>query len=240
MIARTRSPAKMRISESSSEQVEARRARVALAAGAAAQLVVDAPRLVALGGDDAQAALRLDGVVQALPLVLQLLRPRRASRRLGDRLVGVDDLDLVLDVAAEHDVGAAAGHVGGDRDHARPPGLGDDLGLRACCLALSTACGSLALSSRPETSSEFSIEVVPTSTGWPRLWQSRMSSMTASNFSRAGLVDEVELVLADGRQVRRDHHRLEAVDLLELVGLGVGRAGHAGRACRTCGSSSGR
>ena len=34
-------------------EVEARRARVALAAGAAAQLVVDAARLVALGGDDA-------------------------------------------------------------------------------------------------------------------------------------------------------------------------------------------
>ena len=43
-----------------------------------------------------------------------------------------------------------------------------------------------------------------------------------------GLVDEVELVLADRRPVRRDDHRLEAVDLLELVGLGVGRAGHAG------------
>ena len=43
----------------------------------------------------------------------------------------------------------------------------------------------------------------------------------------AGLVDEVELVLADRRPVGRDHHGLEAVDLLELVGLGVGRAGHA-------------
>jgi hypothetical protein len=57
----------------------------------------------------------------------------------------------------------------------------------ACCLALSTACGSLAFCSRPESSSEFSIEVVPTSTGWPRVWQSRMSSITASNFSRAVL-----------------------------------------------------
>ena len=37
-------------------EVEARRARVALAAGAAAQLVVDAPRVVALGADDVQAA----------------------------------------------------------------------------------------------------------------------------------------------------------------------------------------
>ena len=37
-------------------QEEARRARVALASGAAAQLVVDAPRFVALGADDVQAA----------------------------------------------------------------------------------------------------------------------------------------------------------------------------------------
>ena len=37
-------------------QVEARRARVALAAGAAAELVVDAAGVVALGADDVQAA----------------------------------------------------------------------------------------------------------------------------------------------------------------------------------------
>ena len=39
-------------------EVEARRAGVALAPGAAAQLVVDAARLVALGADDVQAAER--------------------------------------------------------------------------------------------------------------------------------------------------------------------------------------
>ena len=39
---------------------------------------------------------------------------------------------------------------------------------RACCLALSTWCGRLALLSSSAMSSEFSIEVVPTSTGWPR------------------------------------------------------------------------
>ena len=42
------------------------------------------------------------------------------------------------------------------------------------------------------------------------------------------LVDEVELILADGRLVGRDHDRFEAVDFLELVGLCVGGAGHAG------------
>jgi len=36
---------------------------------------------------------------------------------------------------------------------------------RACCLALSTWCGNLAWVSNCEISSEFSIEVVPTSTG---------------------------------------------------------------------------
>ena len=47
-------------------QVEARRAGVALAAGAAAQLVVDAPRVVALGADDVQAA-GLDDLARGPP-----------------------------------------------------------------------------------------------------------------------------------------------------------------------------
>ena len=43
------------------------------------------------------------------------------------------------------------------------------------------------------------------------------------------LIDLVHAVFADHRMVRRDHHRLEAVNLLKLVGLGVRRAGHAGK-----------
>ena len=72
-------------------QVEARRARVALAAGAAAQLVVDAPRLVALGADDVQAARGDHRVVAHLPFVAQrrdlrvLLARRRAPRRRAAR-----------------------------------------------------------------------------------------------------------------------------------------------------------
>ena len=53
---------------------------------------------------------------------------------------------------------------------------------RSCCLALSTSCGTLALVSSPDSSSDTSIEVVPTSTGWPRLWQSLMSSITERYF----------------------------------------------------------
>ena len=46
----------MRIRSSSSDRKKLRRARVALAARAAAQLVVDAAALVALGADHEQAA----------------------------------------------------------------------------------------------------------------------------------------------------------------------------------------
>ncbi len=49
-------------------EVEARRAGVALAAGAAAELVVDAARLVALGRDDVQPAERDDLVVLGVGL----------------------------------------------------------------------------------------------------------------------------------------------------------------------------
>ena len=41
--------------------------------------------------------------------------------------------------------------------------------------------------------------------------------------------DQVVLVLAHHRLVRRNDHRLQVVDLLELEGFRVGRAGHAGQ-----------
>ena len=53
-------------------QVEARRARVALAAGAAAELVVDAPRVVPLGADDVEATRRDHLVVLRVGLRLRL------------------------------------------------------------------------------------------------------------------------------------------------------------------------
>jgi hypothetical protein len=45
-------------------------------------------------------------------------------------------LDLLLDVAAQHDVGAAARHVGGDGDHPGAAGLGHDLGLAGVLLGV--------------------------------------------------------------------------------------------------------
>src|SRR4051794_4587646 len=121
--------------------VEARLARGALAPGTAAKLVVDPPRLVALGAEDEQAAglhdrvallldLLLDARVEVVPLAVVLVGAGLEAE-LHERLVG-----LVLGIAAELDVHAAAGHVGRDRDRARLAGLGDDVALTLGVLRL--------------------------------------------------------------------------------------------------------
>ena len=155
-------------------QVEPALARVALAAGAAAQLVVDAARLVPLGAEHVQAA-RLDDLLVLLGHV-----PLGLGHRLGPgRLVVLGRLDrgqaaLVqlrvgdeLRVAAEHDVGAAAGHVGGHGDRAAAPGLGHDQGLPLVVLGVQHLVRDPCRLSIRDTISDFSTLVVPTRTGWP-------------------------------------------------------------------------
>jgi len=53
----------------------------------------------------------------------------------------------------------------------------------SCCLALSTVCGTPRRSSMPESISEISTLMVPTSTGCPRSWASLMSFTTAVNLA---------------------------------------------------------
>ncbi len=52
----------------------------------------------------------------------------------------------------------------------------------ACSLALSTVCGMPRRLSSPDSRSDFSTEVVPTSIGWPSACRSAMSSMIAEYF----------------------------------------------------------
>ena len=158
----------MRSSGSSSDRKKRAGTRVALAPGTAAQLVVHAARFVALGADDVQSAAGQHLLVQFLPFALGC---RRCAAPWLHRpgLVALDPLDLFLDIAAQHDVGAAARHVGGDGDHLRAPGLRDDLGLARVLLGVQHLVRQLArVPASPDSNSEFSIEVVPTSTGCPR------------------------------------------------------------------------
>ena len=109
---------------------------------------------MAFGGDDAQPALGLDLLVQALPLVVQLVRAR-VLVFVGQRVIGLDQLHLLLDVAPEHDVGSAAGHVGRDRDDAGAPRLRDDLGLFGMLLRVEHLVRQLLL--RQQTRDQFRV-----------------------------------------------------------------------------------
>ena len=74
-----------------------------------------------------------------------------------------------LGVSAEQDVDAPAGHVGGHRDGSEPSGLGDDLGLASVLLGVEHLVGDASLVEQALSFSDFSTEIVPTSTGWTDL-----------------------------------------------------------------------
>src|SRR5205085_5730123 len=124
-------------------EVEAALARVALAAGAAPELVVDPAGLVPLGAEHVEAAevddllalrlaLRLEPLEQLVPAldVLLFRLPRFPEQLLGGETLGV---------AAEDDVDAPAGHVGRHRARADAAGLGDDHGLLLVLLGVEDA-----------------------------------------------------------------------------------------------------
>ena len=213
---------------------EARLAGVALAAGAAAQLVVDAARLVALGADDVQAA----GREHLLAVLLDAPLDRRQDVLEALVVVGVAglqaelaqlDLREVLGVAAELDVDAAAGHVRRDRDGAGLARLGDDLAL---------ALGVLGLGVEHRVLDAVLVELVRQQLGdldGDRADEHRLAVRVALDDLAADgvplavlrLVDLIVLVLADHVAVRRDLDDRQLVDLHELGRLGEGGAGHA-------------
>ena len=89
-----------------------------------------------LGGNDVLVA----GVVPDRALGRRPRRPSnlalRRAQRLRDSLLHALLLGHELRIAAEQNVGAAAGHVGGDRDHALASGLGHDLGFALVILGV--------------------------------------------------------------------------------------------------------
>src|SRR3954469_970615 len=214
-------------------QEEARLAGVALAAGPAAQLVVDAPRLVALGADDEQPAglhddlaVLFDALGHLGQDVAEALLVVRVARRQPE--LAQLELGQVLGVAAQFDVDAAARHVRGDGHRAGLAGLGDDLALALGVLGLGVedrvldaALGQLLGEQLGDLDRD-------------RADEDRLLALVAgvdlahdrAPLAVLGLVDLIVLVLADHRTVRGDLDDRQLVDLHELGRLGEGGAGH--------------
>jgi hypothetical protein len=155
-------------------------------------------------------------------------RSSQSARARARRLVALGQKgEFGLEISAEHDVGPAPGHVGGDRDCAGAAGLADDLGLAGVLLGVEHLVRDPAF--LEELGEVFGI----LDRGRPD--EHRLTAGVArrdvldDGLELAGPteVDEIAEIAADHRTVGGDDDHLEAVDVHELVGLGVGRAGHA-------------
>ena len=132
-------------------------------------------------------------------------------------------------VAAEQDVRAAAGHVRGDRHRAGSAGLGDDPRL----LLVELGVEDLVLDAAPLEHRRQHLGLLDAD----RADEDRPAGLLhlddlVDERVELGLLvaeDEVGVVVADHRAVGRDGDDLELVDLVELLGLGHRRAGHAGQ-----------
>ena len=173
-------------------EVEAGRAGVALAAGAAAELVVDAPGFVALGAQDVEAAGRHHAF-------------------------------------AQDDVGARPAMLVAMVTMPFCPAWATISASFSWCLAFRTSCLMPSRFSILLRYSDFSMEMVPTRTGWPRSVAVLDILHHGLEFFFLGLVDDVGIVHADHLHVGGNDHHFQVVDLLELLGFGVGGAGHAGQ-----------
>ena len=213
---------------------EAREARVALAAGAAAQLVVDAPRLMALGAEHVEPAelehlLLVGGAARAHLFAdrVDLLELVLVALLQAGGLEG--QTQAVLEVAAQLDVGAAAGHVGGHGHDAALAGASDDvrLALPVADLGVEHAVLDLALGEQ--------VREVLGLLDRGRADQDRLALLVqALDLVRDrlpllahGAVDEVVGVVPREGHVGRDRDHVQVIDLVELARLGQGRAGHA-------------
>ena len=121
-------------------QVELGLARIALTAGAAAQLVVDTTGLVALGADNGQAAggkhaLAL-GLAGLLGLGVKLLELLGRHVLHGQALVLKALAHQLVGIATQQDVGTTTGHVSSDGHGTVASGLGNDVSLALVMLGV--------------------------------------------------------------------------------------------------------
>ncbi len=241
-----------------------------MAAGTAAQLVVDAPRFVPLGTENEEPACsnhifvilfrgRSVHLVHFGPIrfrdfeFLALIVEAQKTFRRGWIDGAFGDADGArtallhqflarheVGVAAEQNVGAAAGHVGRNGDHPKSARLRDDLRFAFVELrvqhdvphafALEDSREQLALLDRRGADEHRLLLFVQ----FGDLIRDRFI------FFLRGAEHDIGILEAQHRLVGGNHDDFEFVDLLELGGFGLGRARHAAQLLDRGESNSGR
>ena len=180
------------------------------------------------GGDDAQTTQTGHLLVVFAPLCLQAFKLLLFLTGI-QRRIGFDCLYQLADIAAEHNVGASAGHVGGNCDHPGTASLRHDVGLARMLLGVEhlmrqlfffkQSCNDLGVFNRCGAHQH----------RLPALMAFADVGNGGLVFLMGGFIDPILLVIAATGLVGRNHHGLQPVNFLELVGFGIGRASHAGQ-----------
>ncbi len=164
----------------------------------------------------------------------------RRRRRRGPAACGRGPGGHEVGVAAEEDVGAATGHVGGDGDHAEATGLGDDLGFFLVELGV-----------EDDVADAFALEDLAEELGFfdrrgadedGLLFGVEAGDLVGDGevFFLRGAVDDVGVLDALHDAIGGGDDDVELVDAVELGGFGFGGAGSYRRVFCRGGSSSGR
>ncbi len=132
-------------------------------------------------------------------------------------------------IATQHDIGTTTGHVRGNRDRILAPGLGHDFRLSFVMFGVQYfVFDALLVEHRGQILGFFDR---------CRTDENRRATlMRTDNIADDRLVfvfrvtiDDIRQIFTDHRLVGRDDDDFQLVDLLEFLGLGIGRAGHAGQ-----------
>ena len=198
---------------------------IALTARATAQLVVDTAAFMAFGAEHEQPTGSAHGLALGLHFLLDALDGGVAFRAFGH--VAEFARHPRFEIAAKLDIGAAAGHVGGDGDGTQPAGLFDDMRFLFVetgvehdmldILALQEFAEHLALFDRHGA---------------------HQNRLVARRRFADGLDDRLVLligilvefvidILARHRLIGRDFNDIQLVDIEEFRCLGGGGSGHA-------------
>ena len=136
--------------------------------------------------------------------------------------------DAHLEIAAQLDVGSAAGHVGGDRHGPRHAGLGDDRRLLLVIAGVEHVVRNPLGLQHGGKHFRFLDRGGAHEHGLTAFAGLVDDVDDGGIFLAGGTIDLVILVLACHRHVGRDLDHVEPVDVHELFGFGGGGAGHAG------------
>src|SRR5713101_6147052 len=209
-------------------EIKTRRTGITLATRTPAQLVIDPPRLVALRAEDVKSA-RPNHEFALTRAYLAMTRQRLLELRVAGVAGAGFGRRKSLVIAAEHDIGAAAGHVGRDGYRLVTPRLRDDLGLAFVVLRVEDVMLDPGFLKLVGNALRFFDRYradqyrLPTLATVPDLLDYRVELF------RLGLVDHVVIVFANHRHVGGNHGDVEIVDFPELDRLGICRTGHAGK-----------